>query len=143
MQDAMSIPVWILLGFAGWTLLTLLVPIGCYRWSRILTGRAEIKYFRADEVQGSDWYRRAIRAHANCLENLPLYTAVVVAIAVTGIQSATLDWLSIVLLAARVCQTIVHIVLTPTNFATTLRFIFFVTQIICMVAMGVIVVRLA
>jgi uncharacterized MAPEG superfamily protein len=143
MQDTLSIPVWVLLGFAGWTLLTLLGTIGWYRWSRILTGRAEIKYFRADEVQGSEWYRRAMRAHANCLENLPLYTAVVVAIAVTDVRSTTLDWLSIVLLGARVCQTIVHIALTPTNFATTLRFMFFAIQMICMVAMGLIVVRLS
>jgi uncharacterized MAPEG superfamily protein len=143
MQDTLSIPVWVLLGFAGWTLLTLLGTIGWYRWSRIFTGRAEIKDFRADEVQGSEWYRRAMRAHANCLENLPLYTAVVVAIAVTGVRSTTLDWLSIVLLGARVCQTIVHIALTPNNFATTLRFIFFAIQMICMLAMGLIVVRLA
>ena len=86
--------------------------------SRILTGRAEIKDFPADEVQGGDWYKRAMRAHANCLENLPLYTAVVVAIAVTGVRSIALDWLAIVLLAARVCQTFVHIALTPTNLAT-------------------------
>ncbi len=143
MQNPMSIPVWVLLGFAGWTLLTLLGPIGWYRWSRILTGRAEIKDFRADEAQGSDWYRRASRAHANCLENLPLYTAVVVTIVATGVRSGTLDRPVIVLLAARVCQTIVHIALTPTNLATTFRFIFFLTQLICMVAMGVTVVRLA
>jgi uncharacterized MAPEG superfamily protein len=82
---------------------------------RDLIGRAEIKDFRADEPQGSDWYRRAMRAHANCLENLPLYTAVVVAIAASGVRSVALDRLAIVLLAARVCQTIVHIALTPSN----------------------------
>lgn len=142
MQDTLSIPDWVLLGFAGWTLLTLLKTIGWYRWSRILTGRAEIKDFPADEVQGGDWYKRAMRAHANCLENLRLYTAVVVAIAVTGVRSIALDWLAIVLLAARVCQTFVHIALTPTNLATALRFIFFAIQMICMVAMGLIVVRL-
>lgn len=139
----MSIPVWVLLGFAGWTLLTLLATIGWYRWSRILTGRAEIKDFPADPAQGSDWYKRAMRAHANCLENLPLYTAVVVAIVVTGARSIALDWLAIVFIGARVCQTFVHIALTPTNFATALRFIFFSIQMICMVTMGFIVVRFA
>lgn len=139
----MSIPIWVLLGFAGWTVLTLFGTIGWYRWSRILTGRAEIKDFRADEPQGSDWYRRAMRAHANCLENLPLYTAVVVAIVATGVRSGALDRLALTLLAARVCQTVVHIALPPTNFATSLRFVFFFTQLICMAAMGLIVVRLA
>lgn len=139
----MSIPIWVLLGFATWTAITLLSTIGWYRWSRILTGRAAIKEFPADEPHGSDWYRRAMRAHANCLENLPLYTAVVVAIVATGVRSVTLDRLAILLLAARVCQTIVHIALTPTNFAVTLRFIFFFTQLVSMVVMGVIVVHLA
>src|SRR5689334_5113133 len=30
----MTIPVWVLLGFAGWTLLILLLSVGIYRWSR-------------------------------------------------------------------------------------------------------------
>ena len=139
MHNGMTIPVWVLLGFAGWTLLTLFVTIGWYRWSRILTGRAEIKDFRADEQQGSEWYRRAMRAHANCLENLPLYTALVVAIVASGARSATLDWLAILLLAARICQTTVHVAFVPTNFATTVRFIFFAVQVACMVGMGLLV----
>jgi hypothetical protein len=39
---AMSIPVLVLLAFAGLTLLTLFGSIGVYRWRRILTGRASI-----------------------------------------------------------------------------------------------------
>jgi hypothetical protein len=69
----MTIPVWVLLGFAAWTLLTLFTTVGVYRWARILTGRAAISERRADEVQGSEWYRRAMRAHLNCVENLPVY----------------------------------------------------------------------
>ena len=68
----MPIPVWVLLGFAAWTLLTLFMTIGVYRWTRILTGRASIAEWRADEVQGTEWYRRALRAHMNCVENLPV-----------------------------------------------------------------------
>lgn len=135
----MSIPVWVLLGFAAWTVITLVGTIGWYRWSRILTGRAEIKEFQADRSQGSDWYRRAIRAHANCLENLPIYTAVVAAIIATGTQSPILDRLAIVMLFARICQTIVHVAFTPTNVATSIRFTFFTVQLICMFCMGIIV----
>lgn len=62
----MTIPLWVLLGFAGWTLLILFATVGVYRWSRILAGRTPIAAWRADEQQGSDWYRRAVRAH--CLE---------------------------------------------------------------------------
>lgn len=135
----MTIPVWVLLGFAAWTVLTLMVTVGGYRWSRILTGRAEIKEFRADEPHGSEWYRRAMRAHANCLENLPIYTAIVVAMAATGVHSRTLDLLAIDLLVARICQTVVHVALAPTNFATSLRFTLFAIQLISMVWMGVLV----
>ena len=66
----MTIPVLVLLAFAAWTLLTLFGSVGVYRWSRILTGRASIA--RADLPQGSEWYQRAVRAHMNCVENLPV-----------------------------------------------------------------------
>src|SRR5215467_11122251 len=109
----MNIPVLVLLGFAAWTLLTLSATIGVYRWNRILTGRASIAEWRADLPQGSDWYQRAMRAHMNCVENLPIYTAVVVAVVATGLHSSTLDHLAIATLSARVSQTLTHIVLPP------------------------------
>ena len=50
----MPIPVWVLLGFAAWTLFILFTTVGVYRWSRILTGRTAIAAWRADEQQGSE-----------------------------------------------------------------------------------------
>ncbi|MBI2999316.1 MAG: MAPEG family protein [Deltaproteobacteria bacterium] len=135
----MSIPVWVLLGFAAWTLVTLFGCIGWYRWSRILTGRAALSEFPADVPHGSEWYRRAMRAHANCIENLPVYTAIVVAIMATGVRSPSLDVLAIVLLAARMCQTLVHIIFEPTNIAVAVRFTFFLAQAVCMLWMGILV----
>jgi uncharacterized MAPEG superfamily protein len=135
----MSIPVWVLLGFAAWTLLTLLGSVGVYRWSRILTGRAALVDFPADSPHGSDWYRRALRAHANCVENLPVYGAIVVTIVATGVRSGMLDALAIILLAARVCQTVTHIVCRATNAAIAVRFGFFLIQVVCMFWMGVII----
>ena len=41
----MTLPVWMLLGFATWTALLLLFTIGIYRWSRIFTGRDAIAEF--------------------------------------------------------------------------------------------------
>ena len=46
----MTNPVWVLLGFAAWTLLTLFTTIGVYRWTRILTGRASIRCSRPRRV---------------------------------------------------------------------------------------------
>ena len=135
----MNIPVLVLLGFTAWTLLVLFGSIGVYRWSRILTGRASLAEWRADVPQGSDWYQRAMRAHMNCVENLPLYGALVVALNATGLQSGTVDRLAVMLLAARIGQTLGHIVLPPTNAATALRFSLFVVQVVCMVAMGAVI----
>ena len=135
----MNIPVLVLLGFTAWTLLVLFGSIGVYRWSRILTGRASLAEWRADVPQGSDWYQRAMRAHMNCVENLPLYGALVVALNATGLQSGAVDRLAVMLLAARIGQTLAHIVLPPTDAATALRFSLFVVQVVCMVAMGAVI----
>ncbi len=139
----MSVPVLVLLGFAAWTLLTLFGSVGVYRWSRILTGRASIAEWRADMAQGSGWYQRAMRAHMNCVENLPIYTAVVVALMATGLQSATIDRLAVATLAARVGQTLAHILLPPTNAAASLRFMFFFVQVACMIAIGIVILSTA
>ena len=139
----MTVPVWVLLGFAFWTLITLLGSVGVYRWGRILTGRARLNEFPADVPHGSDWYRRAMRAHANCVENLPVYAAIVVAIIASGVQSKTLDVLAIILLVARVFQTITHIVFEPTNTMVGVRFAFYFTQLVCMFWMGITVAILA
>jgi uncharacterized MAPEG superfamily protein len=148
----MNIPVLVLLGFAAWTLLVLIASIGVYRWSRILTGRASMAEWRTDLPQGSDlyqraikaqssgWYQRATRAHMNCVENLPVYAAIVVALMALGLQSIIIDRLAVIMLAARVVQTLVHIVMPPTNTATSLRFTFYFVQATCMIAMGAIII---
>lgn len=125
----MTVPVWALLGFATWTVVLLLATVGVYRWSRILTGRVAIRDFRADQIDGADWYRRAMRAHANCVENLPVFGAIVLALYVSGIGGATVNRVSVAVLAARVMQSLVHVCLVQTNPVVSVRFAFFFTQI--------------
>lgn len=135
----MPVPVWVLLGFAAWTLLMLFATVGVYRWSRILTRRTEIATWRADEPQGGEWYRRAMRAHMNCIENLPVYTAVVVAMLATDVTSPTLDALAVAILVARICQSAVHLLFEQTNLIAGLRFAFYFTQALAIIAMGVLI----
>lgn len=135
----MPIPVWVLLGFAAWTLFVLFTTVGVYRWRRILTGRTAIAAWRADEQQGSEWYRRAVRAHLNCVENLPVYTAIVVALLATRVTSPILDGLAITILVARICQSSIHLMVEQTNTVAGIRFAFFFVQAICMIAMGILV----
>lgn len=136
----MTIPVAVALAFAAWTLATLLASVGVYRWSRILGGRAQLKDFPADRPQGSDWYRRAMRAHANCIENLSVYAAIVIAIVSTGTAGSVLDGLAVTLMAARVVQTLVHVVTPETNLSVAIRFAFYLAQVVCMSAMIAVVV---
>ena len=126
----MTLPVWMLLGFATWTVLLLLVTGGIYRWSRILTGRVPISEFRADQVEGKDWYKRSMRAHANCVENLPVFGAIVFALYAGHIASATVNVLAVAILAARIMQSLVHVCLVQTNTVVSLRFGFFFVQIV-------------
>ena len=130
-----------LLGFATWTVLLLLSTIGVYRWSRILTGHTPIKEFRADQVEGADWYRRSMRAHANCIENLPVFGAIVFALYVSQLSGATISYLCIAVLVARVMQSMVHVCLPQTNAVSAVRFMFFFVQIACFVTLIVMIVR--
>jgi uncharacterized membrane protein YecN with MAPEG domain len=96
-----------------------------------------VSEWQANKPQGSDSYQRAIAAHRNCIENLPVYTALVVAIAVFQVESTTLNVLSLVLLGARMAQSLVHIGFEQTENVATWRFAFFFTQIVTMFWMGI------
>ncbi|MFE8073343.1 MAPEG family protein [Marinobacteraceae bacterium S3BR75-40.1] len=137
----MTFPIWMLLGFALWTLAVLLFTVGVYRWSLILTGRAEVKSFRADDVQGRDWYRRAMRAHANCVENLPVFGVIVFALYAGGFAGPVINFLAATVLGARICQSVVHVALPQTNPIAFMRFLFFFTQLICFIGLGWIVIE--
>lgn len=125
-----TIPLWSLLGFATWTILLLLFTVGIYRWSRILTGRAPIKSFGADQVEGEDWYKRSMRAHANCVENLPVYAAIVLALYAGEVGGPMFDGLALTVLIARVLQSTVHVAFQQSNAAVAIRFTFFFVQIV-------------
>lgn len=137
----MQLPVWMLLGFAAWTLLLLIATVGVYRWIRILTGRVAIRDFRADQVEGEDWYRRSMRAHANCVENLPVFGAIVLALHVAGVEGPIVNFLSISVLAARVAQSSVHVCFVQTNTVAAARFAFFFVQFVSFCALIVVVMR--
>ena len=125
----MTIPIWMLLGFALWTLLLLSATVGVYRWSRIFTGRAGVGAFSAEKVEGEDWYKRAMRAHANCIENLPVFGAIVFALHVSGVRGAAADYPAIAVLASRVVQSLVHISFVQTDGVVSVRFTFYSIQL--------------
>ena len=127
----MTVPAWMLLGFATWTALLLLFTVGVYRWGRILSGRVQIRNFPADAAGGEDWYRRATRAHANCIENLPVCGAIVFCLEVGNVTGTLVDTLATTVLVARICQSLVHVCFVHTNTVASVRFSFFFVQFIC------------
>ncbi len=132
----MTTPLWVLLAFASWTLLVLMIGVGISRWSLILTGRAQLTDFPGDTAHGSTPYRRAVRAHANCVENLPVYGAIVMAAFAAQATSATMDALALVFMGARICQTVIHMAFVETNTAVFVRFSFFNIQVVAMLWMA-------
>lgn len=122
------LPELMLLGFAGWTLLLLLTTVGAYRLSRVFLGRAGMSEFPADHVEGQDWYRRAMRAHANCLENLPVFAVVVYALRAFGISGLEVDLLCVLILGARIPQSLVHVCFVQTDRVVSVRFSLFLVQ---------------
>jgi len=137
-------PVWMLLGFATWTALLLLFTVGIYRWSRIFSGRVLIRNFPADAVGGDEWYRRATRAHANCIENLPVFGAIAFALHVGNVASTLVDVLAVTVLVARILQSLVHVCFVHTNIVASVRFTFFFLQFVCFLwLVGIIVAAFA
>jgi uncharacterized MAPEG superfamily protein len=131
-----------LLGFAMWTLLLLLLTVGIYRWSRIFSGRVAIRNFPADAAGGEDWYRRATRAHANCIENLPVFGAVVFGLQVANVTGTLVDALAVAVLVTRIIQSLVHVCFIHTDTVASVRFGFYFVQFICFVwLVGIIAVR--
>jgi uncharacterized MAPEG superfamily protein len=136
----MTLPLLTLLGFATWTLLVLAATVGVHRWRLILTKRARINAFPADAPTGPDWYQRATRAHMNCVENLPVYGAIVLVATIVGREGRLLDVLSISVLCARICQTSIHVAFVQTERAVSFRFSFFTVQLLAMLWMVALVI---
>jgi uncharacterized MAPEG superfamily protein len=130
------------LGFAAWTLCIVVVGIGGTRIPKVISGKAKPIDFPGDVAHGGERYRRIMRAHANCVENLPIFGAVVVAAAVAGLRGGLFDTLPEAYLAARVAQSVTHIASGGAT-AVNIRFSFFIVQIVCVVWLGVRVVALA
>jgi uncharacterized MAPEG superfamily protein len=129
---------WMLLGFAAWTLFLLMATVGVYRWVKILFWKAPLASFRSDQLEGEDWYRRGTRAHANCVENLPVFGAIVFVISAIGVNGPVVDSLCAIVLIARVCQSLVRVSHVQTDAFVAVRFSFFCVQLACFLTLIVI-----
>ncbi len=134
----MQLPLLALLGFSVWTALIMAVGVGTHRWSLILFGSARLSDFPGDVPHGPDRYRRIVRAHANCVENLPVFAALVLTASTLGYRSDLFDALCLAVLVARVTQTTIHIA-SGTDRAIAFRFTFFTVQLCAFFAMAALI----
>lgn len=97
-----------LLGFTGWTML-LVAVVFAYRGVRLLGGTPINSWGRgAKTTEDPAFMKRVEDAHANALENLPLFAAIVLSAAAMGKLDAV-NMLAPYVLYARVGQSLVHL----------------------------------
>ncbi len=126
----MSHSVYALLGLASWHIVVLLLLAGSRVYISISSGK-EANTFAPDGSDVSGLAQRLVRVHANCYENIPLFL-VLLLFAIATEQTAITDDGALILLGARIAQSVVHLVSTSLA-AVSLRFVFFVVQVLTVV----------
>jgi uncharacterized MAPEG superfamily protein len=116
-----------LLGFVCWAL-ALLVVMEVIRSKLVLTGEVQANGFNPQNSNLSPFMQRLARAHANCLEGLPIFGGLMVVALLSGKAGIT-DSLAYPLLAARIAQSVIHLV-SASSAAVTARFVAFAVQLI-------------
>lgn len=115
-----------LLGFIAWTLL-LLLWMEAVRTKLVLSGAVAANGFDPANTMLSPFMQRLTRAHANCLEGLPVFGGLMLVAVVAG-KAALTDPLAYWLLGARVLQSCIHLALTSPT-AVKARFTAFAVQL--------------
>jgi uncharacterized MAPEG superfamily protein len=119
-----------LMGYAAWTLFLLCLIVSRRGILISLKNKAPNAFNpTGEDVGGFD--QRLVRAHANCYENLPIF-ATIAMFAIYRQYFEITDKFALVLLGARIVQSIVHMASTSVMAVYT-RFFFFGIQIIIMI----------
>ena len=114
-----------LTGFIAWTLF-LLVLMEAIRSKLVMSKAIQANEFRPDNANLSPFMQRLARAHANCLEGLPVFGGLMLVAVLAG-KSAVTDPLAYVLLGARILQSVLHLS-SLSVVAVNLRFAAFAVQ---------------
>ena len=115
-----------LLGYIIWTL-ALLIALAVYRTSLVQSKQKNSLKFAADGSDVPAFGHRLTRAQANCSESFAIIGGALLYSLATNNMVIT-DSLALVLLAARLGQSIVHMVSTS-SLAIQIRFVLFLIQI--------------
>ena len=96
-----------LTGFIAWAL-ALLVLMEAIRSKMVMAKQVQANGFVPDNANLSPFMQRLARAHANCIEGLPIFGGLMLVALVTQ-RTAVTDPLALVLLGARVLQSCIHL----------------------------------
>lgn len=122
----MSTSALVLTLFIAWTLL-LLVVMEAVRSYLVVAGKIPSNGFTPDNANLSPFMQRLARAHANCLESLPVIGGLLLLAIVTA-HTALTDPLAPIVLVARVVQSSIHVA-SLSVLAVNARFAAFAVQI--------------
>ena len=117
--------VFTLTAFIAWALL-LLVLMEVLRSQLVLSGKVVANGFTPDNAGLSPFMQRLARAHANCVESLPVFGGLLLVAIITE-RTAITDPLAYLFLASRVFQSLVHLASTSPT-AVKVRFTAFSVQ---------------
>lgn len=115
-----------LAGFIAWTLV-LLTLMEVLRSVMVMRKQLPANGFQPDNANLSPFMQRLARAHANCIEGLPVFGGLMLLAAVSGRADVT-DPLAYGLLGARIVQSSIHLA-SLSERAVTLRFTAFALQV--------------
>lgn len=116
-----------LVGFLAWSLFLLVLMEGI-RSKLVLTKAVAANAFTPDNSNLSPFMQRLARAHANCIEGLPIFGGLMLVAVLAGKASIT-DPLAYLLLGARILQSVIHLS-SLSAAAVTLRFWAFAVQMV-------------
>jgi uncharacterized MAPEG superfamily protein len=116
----------VLIGLTAWTLF-LVILMEMLRFRLILTNAIAANGFKPDNSNLSPFMQRIARAHANCVENVPIFGILLIVALLTNRASVT-NPLAPWLFAARLIQSCAHLASLSIP-AVWVRFIAFAVQI--------------
>lgn len=114
-------------GFLLWTVFLLIVMEVMRVWW-VLVKQFPVNEFKPDNSNLSLFLQRLARAHANCIEGIAVFGGLLI-IALLTEQTAITDPLAYVFLAARIAQSLAHLVSLHV-IAVNFRFVFFTVQLV-------------
>jgi len=128
----MSVSILSLLGFVAWALALLMVGIA-YRAAMVFsfTKKADA-WTRGRDPEDPAVFKRTADAYLNCLEMLPMFAAVILAAAVLD-NAVVTNGLAMIFLAARVGQSLAHVISVHHLMIFFVRFPLFMVQVVILV----------